>query len=148
MGKRIPTLEDYKNYDGAHCAQLWNSLGDTWHCPACGRSKFEIMRWTKRRWKAYVGKCDPYDDWMAGFHKHHDHSVPLIYPRPDGRFPTLIICDQCNSADGVAKRKLGLPEDFSFSPEEIRQFVTSEPHGKHKINFDIARKIYLALFAC
>jgi len=62
-----------------------------------------------------------------------------------GRFPETVICDQCNSADGAAKRKLRLPKDFSFAPYEIAMFVTAIPHGKHKINFDAARAIYEAI---
>lgn len=148
--KRKPTLEDYRVYDGAHCPNLWKRLGDEWQCPACGRSKFEIMRWTKRQRFVRSGdgrivKDGYFYGWMAGLHSHHDHAVPLTteYPRPVGRFTETVICDQCNSADGHAKRRLGLPENFSFSPAEIRQFITTEPHGRHKIDLELARQIYL-----
>ncbi|MCI5113700.1 MAG: hypothetical protein D3913_10405 [Candidatus Electrothrix sp. LOE1_4_5] len=52
------------------------------------------------------------------------------------------ICDQCNASDGAAKRKLKLPKNFSFSPQEIGCFVKATPHGKHKIDYEIAKAIY------
>lgn len=77
---------------------------------------------------------------MAGLHIHHDHSAPLL--SGEGRFPDTLICDQCNAADGCAKRELQLPEDFSFSPLEIGQFITVNPHKRHKIDLDKAQQIY------
>ncbi|PKV11380.1 hypothetical protein CVO74_20175 [Xanthomonas prunicola] len=53
-----------------------------------------------------------------------------------------MICDQCNSADGAAKRRHKLPANFSFSPTEIGSFVTAVPHGAHTINYETALAIY------
>ncbi len=69
--------------------------------------------------------------------RHHCHA--------DGpnRFPTTLTCGDCNSADGAAKRRLGLPEKWSFAPNEIRQFVSVKPHsGKTTIDYQIAQAIY------
>jgi hypothetical protein len=56
-----------------------------------------------------------------------------------------VLCDQCNAADGAAKRRLKLPDNFSFSPVEIAQFVTATPHGKHVIDLGLAERIYMSL---
>ena len=80
-------------------------------------------------------------DWIAVLHTHHDHSVGLL-ERRSPRFQEMVICHQCNVADGQAKRKLGLPSDFSFSPFEIAAFITATPHGRHKYDFDVARRLY------
>ena len=111
---RIPSDGDYRNYDGAHCFCLWKQLSDDWQCPGCGRTKRQIMRWTLRtpNGRRFWG-------WMAGLHTHHDHSQGFV-ETGRGRFHKIIICDQCNSADGLAKRKLRLPSNFSFSAGEIR----------------------------
>lgn len=61
------------------------------------------------------------------------------------RFSMTTICDQCNAADGAAKRKLKLPNNFSFPPREIGFFVKATPHGKHEINYEIAKAIYEAV---
>lgn len=67
--------------------------------------------------------------------KHHCHA--------GYRFPTTLICGDCNSADGTAKRKLFLPASWSFSPRKIGQFVTTTPHtGKTVINYPLAHWIY------
>ena len=115
-----------------------------WRCPACGRSRYEIMRWTTR----YLHKNDPkretveYEGWMAGLHEHHDHGAAGILGRVGERFPPTVLCDQCNAADGHAKKKLKLPDDFSFSPQEVGEFVSSTPHGRHQIDLSRAFAIY------
>jgi hypothetical protein len=136
----IPTLADFEAYDGAHAAVLWRSVGPEWVCPGCDRSKFQILRWTKRLPKSTNG----FMGWIAPLHKHHDHSVGF-FERSVRRFTETLMCDQCNSADGHAKRRLKLPENFSFSPNEIRQFVTAAPHERHRIDVQCAIAIYRAL---
>jgi len=141
---RTPTLEDYAAFDGAHCRNLYRSLPDDWRCPGCSRSKFEILRWTLR----FPKLPSRFWGWAGGYHRHHDHSLDAVrYGRvaPDGRssrFPETVICEQCNSADGMAKKKLALPADFSFSADEIRCFVTATPHGFHTIDYEGAQRIF------
>lgn len=67
--------------------------------------------------------------------KHHCHG--------NRRFPQMLMCGDCNSADGAVKRKLRLPEHWSFSPQEIGQFVRVEPFsGLTIIDYAKARAIY------
>ncbi|WP_345986463.1 hypothetical protein WCX49_04890 [Sulfurimonas sp. HSL-1656] len=140
MKLKVPTQEDFENYDGLHCHRLWAMVGDYWICPSCKRNKYQIMRWAKR----FPNSPNAFYDWVAILHKHHDHSQGYLSLN-NGRFPQTVICDQCNSADGAAKRKLSLPKDFSFSPEEIGRFVKATPHGKHEIDYEIAKAIYDAV---
>ena len=137
MNIKIPTIEDYKNYNGLHCHKLWAEVGESWICPSCNRNKFQILRWTTR----FPGKPNAFKAWVAVLHRHHDHSQGY-FSTNNSRFTETVICDQCNSADGQAKRKLGLPKNFSFSPSEIALFINATPHGKHKLNFEVARYIY------
>ena len=137
MDIKIPTYEDYSNYDGLHCHRLWEEVGVDWYCPSCKRNKFQILRWTTR----FPGKPHAFKGWVAVLNRHHDHSQGFMSVN-NVRFPQTVICDQCNSSDGAAKRKLGLQKDFSFSPQEIGCFVTATAHGKHKINFVMAKAIY------
>lgn len=144
---RVPTAAEYAAYDGAHCRNLWRSLPDSWRCPGCGRSKFELLTWTRRTPSSLAADRMPYWGWLAILHRHHDHSlnVPWIHPpgaRP--RFAETVICGQCNGADGVAKRDLGLPAGWSFTPAEIGQFITPQPHGPHRLDLDIAAAIHRA----
>lgn len=139
MKIKVPTLEEFRSHDGLHYKNLWREVGDGWFCLSCKRSKYEIMRWAKR----FPNSPNAFWDWVAPLHKHHDHSAP--YMSNQGRFPMTTICDQCNSSDGAAKRKLKLPRDFSFSPQEIGCFVKATPHGKHEIDYEMAKAIYVSL---
>lgn len=135
---RIPSQSDLDAFSGMHCADLYRqALATGWRCPSCRRSVQELVRWTEIRgshWRERFG-----DEHGMGFTismaKHHCHG--------SGRFPTTTICGDCNSADGAAKRVLRLPQHWSFSPEEIGQFVTVAPYsGKTTINYEAAQKIF------
>lgn len=133
--RRMPTQDEIQAFTGAHCKLLYASIGPDWRCPGCHRTKYQAMRWTM----LFRNSPNRYEGWACGLHKHHDHG-----PRP-GRFPETLICEQCNSADGAAKRGLKLPRDFSFSPQEINRFVIATPHGWHLINYIAAAHLYAAL---
>lgn len=130
---RIPTDREYRDYDGGHCKVLWSQTPESWCCPGCGRNKRDILRWTLR-----TPNGRRFRGWIAPLCKHHDHSGY-------NRFSEVIVCGDCNSADAAVKRKLKLPSDWSFSAGEIRQFVKSIPHGKHTIDYQKAKDIYLSL---
>uniref|UniRef100_UPI000F017E38 hypothetical protein n=1 Tax=Pseudomonas viridiflava TaxID=33069 RepID=UPI000F017E38 len=51
-------------------------------------------------------------------------------------------CEQCNSADSSAKKKLRLPENFTFTPIEIKSFIYPTAHGWHIINYAVAQDVY------
>lgn len=139
MRTKVPTSEDYYNHSGLHYHRLWESIDDVWVCPGCGRSKFQIMKWTRR----FPKSANSFMDWVAALHKHHDHSVGF-FESGQPRFLETLICGQCNSADGSAKRKLKLPSNFSFSPQEMSLFIQATPHQKHEINYDLALAIFNA----
>jgi hypothetical protein len=140
---KIPTDAEFRSFDGAQCSRLWRRCGSDWRCPACGRSKFEIIRWTRRAARpperpiAFFG-------WWAGLYVHHDHSADIggFYRPLSARFEETVICDQCNAADGLVKRILKLPSSFSFSAAEIKQFVTPTPHASHQIDVDRAYRLF------
>ena len=135
---KVPTKDEFLAYDGAHCFRLWEKVGAFWRCPSCRRNKFQILRWAARRHQKTNAK---FFGWMAGLHRHHDHSAELS-GSGSTRFSSVVICDQCNGADGAAKKKLGLPPDFSFSPEEIGGFVIARAHEKHELIYGAAKEIY------
>lgn len=71
-----------------------------------------------------------------------------LHPRRNARFPETVICDQCNVADGYAKKRLALPSVFSFSPAEISLFVKAEPHRPHRVDLEKAREAARMLDPC
>ncbi len=138
---KIPTIEDFEKYRGGHTFKKWRALPSDWRCPVCGRSPFELLTWTKSK-TGYGAPMGEYQ-WLAPLHEHHDHRTDGYAIAP--RFLSTLICSDCNHAEGRAKRRLHLPKWFSFSPMELRHFVTGSPHNGVKIDLDRAREIYEAL---
>jgi hypothetical protein len=139
---RIPTDAEFSAYLGEHCFALWRKVGPAWICPGCGRNKRQITRWTKRAPRPRARTIDPVMGWMAGLCTHHCHSSPVW--KWQGRFEPVVICDHCNSADAQAKLALKLPDNFSFSADEIRQFIVAAPHASHQLRLDVALRLFKA----
>jgi len=116
---KIPTREDFESYRGGHTFKKWRTLPAAWHCPACGRTPFELLTWTRSK-TGYGVPVGEYQ-WLAPLHEHHDHRIDGYAIAP--RFVATLICSDCNHAEGRAKRHLHLPKWFSFSPGELRSFV-------------------------
>lgn len=138
----------------------WAMEGPAWRCPACQRYKPDIARVTG----AGVLLCQ--------LDRHHDHLgdyakrvVRARNPLPEGdaargahqaidatkgiveRFYPTVVCNDCNTAEGRAKRELAgvVHPDFSFSPEEIRQFVVVRRNQPHDLNVARAREVWEAV---
>lgn len=136
---RIPTATDIAAFAGMHCGAKYRHAVQTgWRCPCCDRSAHELIRWSfinGQWWREKFG--DEHGmGWTISIVRHHCHGA--------GRFDATIICGDCNSADGAAKRKLKLPPTWSFTPAEIAQFVTCTPHsGRTLIDHDMAHRLYM-----
>jgi hypothetical protein len=135
---KVPTVEDFESYRGGHTFKKWQAQPKDWRCPGCERSRFELLTWT-RSITGYGAPRGQYQ-WLAPLHEHHDHRVDGYVLPP--RFPSTVICSDCNHADGRAKRQLGLPSWFSFSPAELRQFLTGHPHNGVVIDLKKALEIH------
>lgn len=136
------------NAKGLDLNSWWVKTPADWECPACQRSKTEIMRPNKH-------------GYLTGhIHEHHDHMSELVGREFDrisssrecvvadfdastfvqrtayaaSAFDSTLICSDCNTADVKAKRIVSSPLDFSFSPRELAQFIEPRPHSDHKIN--------------
>lgn len=135
---RIPTDAEISAFTGMHCARLYaQALSQGWHCPSCVRHIQQLIRWTEIRgpsWRARLGDLHGMG-FTITLTQHHCHGK--------GRFAQTLICGDCNSADGAVKRKLRLPASWSFSPQEIGQFVTVTPHsGRTTIDYTKAQNIF------
>lgn len=126
--------------------------GDRWHCPVCFRSKSEIAR------------LDKNGNLLCAIHLHHDHFGDFAankLPRGRGsnvlefeagrvvrdsfyRFQPILICNDCNVAEGAAKKAARTVECFSFTPFEISGFIIVTPNAPHRIDSDAALRFYAA----
>jgi hypothetical protein len=143
---KLPTAEDIRAFNGMHCSKSYSKLIKAgWRCPSCNRTPQELIRWSEIRGPS-MRKL--YGDehgmgWTISIAKHHCHSRDFYTLRKSERFPPTYICGDCNFADGAVKRKFKLNESWSFSPQEISQFVTVTPHsGRTIIDYEVAKTIF------
>lgn len=128
----------------------WAGVAADWRCPVCRRRKPEIARLTS----AGVVLCQ--------LDRHHDHLAdegvrilwrgqqkPTERARIDAlhsavqacmalaeRFHTVLVCNDCNAADGAAKLALAgeIDPNFSFAPSEIVRFINVAPNMTHVVD--------------
>lgn len=136
----------------------WAASWTGWTCPCCKRDKRQIARMNK------IGVL------LCRLEIHHDHlaeAIKRIYSefefdgmgddtriqlrRAQGsltqlieRFERVVLCIDCNLAEGRAKLLLkGIVDtDFSFSPTEIAEFIQPSPNRVHEINKKQAHAIW------
>jgi rubredoxin len=134
----------------------WVITSPDWTCSVCRRPKREIARLNQR------------GAMMGELHAHHDHMREYVARRfaevsaergeivADAwatefikraapfacAFDEIIVCADCNAADGRAKRLVRAHPDFSFAPAEIAQFVIAAPNREHAIDASRARALW------
>lgn len=62
------------------------------------------------------------------------------------RFDPAMVCEDCNTGDTEAKRIVGAPAWFSFSPEEIGWFCDIAPNHPHRVVPERVRRVYEEVF--
>lgn len=154
-GTAMSLIESF-DAKGVDANKWWVMTPVDWVCPSCKRTKPNIVRKNKH---GYL---------IALLHEHHDHMRDLVKKRFEelsssrdivvadklsekfalrtsyaiSAYDNTIICSDCNEADKNAKRIVGTHRDFSYSPNEIGQFIISRSNKEHEINSDIATKIW------
>ncbi len=144
---RIDTFE--MNYS-------WACSPQEWACPCCRRSKFQISR------PGAKGQI------LAKLVIHHDHMGEALRTaflkefresgtntaQIDGSrlvdrigkafaaYEEVLLCEDCNNADSKAKNLIGTPSYFSFSVNQIREFIQSGDHRPHEIDGAKARRAW------
>jgi rubredoxin len=137
---------------GVDMTRWWSFTPQRWQCPACGRSKKDIVRLNN------IGHL------MCRLVEHHDHMRDLLLKRfreissASGEvvadetaesfakrsaamvssYDNTIVCDDCNVADANAKKIANTHADFSFSPQEISKFIKVTPNATHRIDAELA----------
>lgn len=126
----------------------WIFSSQLWVCPCCDRSKFQISRVGNRR--KILAKLVIHHDHMsdalkAAFHKAFEEAGTQeaqaegqqLVERIGHAFaasPEIMICEDCNNADTVAKKLFGEPPFFSFTIGQIRKFIQTADHSPHGID--------------
>lgn len=106
------------------CARMWAELADSWECPVCQRSKYEVVSYKK-------GK--------VSFHTH----LPTLY-NPTWKSQGHI-CMGCFNVVVAMKRELetgrGIKVEFTFdciTPDELRAIIQARPHSPPLVDSEMA----------
>jgi hypothetical protein len=134
----------------------WVITSPDWTCSVCRRPKREIAR--LNRHGALMGELHAHHDHMREYvsRRFHEISAERGEIVADVRatefikravpfacaFDEIIICADCNAADGRAKHLVGAHPDFSFAPAEIARFVIAAPNREHAIDASRARVLW------
>ncbi|WP_057395453.1 hypothetical protein, partial [Ralstonia solanacearum] len=156
MSPLTRTLVERFEATGVDMTLAWACTSTTWSCPACGRTKPDIVRLNSN------------GHLMCRLVEHHDHMKDLVQEEFERQckaqqvvvadesakrfaarasqmvsaYDNAIICDDCNAADPAAKGAAGTHRDFSYSPQEISRFVRPRPNLPHEIDVDEAMRIW------
>ena len=135
----------------------WVETPTHWICPGCGRGKLDVARLNTK------------GEIMCHLVEHHDHMKDVLKRRFQeisinrekviasaeaekfakrssmmiSAFENTIVCVDCNNADAVAKKAVSAHSDFSFSSQELRQFINSTSNQPHQIIEKTAEKIWI-----
>jgi hypothetical protein len=138
----------------------WLITPADWICPACKRSKLHLAKINKQG--VLQGNIHNHHDHIDGFLKlererlnkekltttpsnkesYFYSKIKLFF----NRFDETLICQDCNNADSAAKSNLERTcPHFSFSPAEIRLFITPRPNKEHQIDYKKSSALYETL---
>lgn len=115
----------------------WIGSPQSWVCPCCSRSKFQVSRVGKKQ--QILAKLVIHHDHMgealkAAFHAAFEGAGTdvqqiegqRLVERMGGAFAAyeeVLVCEDCNNADTAAKKLSAAPPYFSFSIGQIRRFI-------------------------
>jgi len=149
-------LKTQFNAKGFHFNRWWLLTPPDWSCSVCKREKIGIARTDK-------------NGFLSGhLHEHHDHMTDIVenlfaevssnrkqvIATEQGKkfirkiansisaYDATVICSDCNAADATAKKLIGTPKDFSFSPSEIESFISAYPNTAHQVDKTSASKAW------
>lgn len=131
----------------------WVGTPQTWECPCCARSKFQISRIGKKG--QVLAKLVVHHDHMgeamkAAFHSAFEaagtnveqvNGLKLVehMGRAFAAYEEVLVCEDCNNADAEAKKIADSPPYFSFSLGQIRRFIIAGEQRPHQIDGAQAR---------
>ncbi|UTM01039.1 hypothetical protein MID00_16300 [Alcaligenes sp. NLF5-7] len=154
-------IKSHHRLSGFEMNSHWIGTAQSWQCPCCHRSKFDISR------PGNKGQI------LAKLVEHHDHmsealkaafSQAFIHTETNHQTNTglalvermaaafaaydpVLICEDCNNADARAKALLSQHDPLnlkhqSFSIGQLQQFIESSPHASHQINEEALKSLW------
>jgi rubredoxin len=115
-------------------AERWNSVPEDWRCPACDRTKHEIIRPTKQF------------QWM--FVLDEARFVDIDGPYGDAK---IVICDACRQTIKDFNQEVRHTAEIGAQPlpylalSDLRRIVRPQPHGLNNIDGDAVEDVLRSL---
>jgi len=126
--------------------QQWIDAPCSWRCPICERQKPDLIRYSKagQTYARLVEHHCHIGDLSRDIMKQYKISFSLgdKFKGLLERFPPILVCEDCNSADTKGKKECGAHRDFSFSPSEIKLFIKINDNQNHVVDGEKAKEIY------
>lgn len=158
-GVDSPTSREMRAHHSASDFEMnsnWMKSSQSWTCPCCSRSKFQISRLGKKR--QIVAKLVVHHDHMGEAMQEAFHEAFVSSGMKEAQvagnrlvehigvafaaYEETLICEDCNNADTEAKKQIKSPKYFSFSVRQIKQFIRSQSHSAHTVDALKANEIW------
>jgi rubredoxin len=149
-------LQDSHETQGFNLTSWWAAVPPSWRCPCCDRDKSQLAR------RDSSGRL------LGRLTSHHDHFMDLLdnivaerakvigvimldeagkrfirrFREAMVRFDDVIVCEDCNNADGRAKKFVDAPAYLTFSPREIADFIIVKPNSIHDLDHNRVMAMY------
>jgi rubredoxin len=134
-----PSADVFAKLDASmkETSKTWAEAGEAWCCTACGRSKFEIAR--KSRKNEWVAKVQTITDYDLN-DDVHDESGPLLEVTG---FAHVGICQDCRIIVTQTKQALNASNPNCLTIADLQKLTQpAQPHRMH--DYDTAEAIRMA----
>lgn len=141
---RIPTAEEFRRMDEANSqtSPPWRNVPADWQCPACNRSKFEIMRISnKGNWLAAIMMLNEYraeTNSLSLARRDRGDDLPVVL----SDYRQIGVCHDCRQivTDAMSARP-GVDQESIRISDLAALTLEAVPHVRH----DIGRETILKL---
>ncbi len=134
-----PSEQEVHDYDGGGSPRLWSRVEASWRCPACLRSKQEILRPSQNRRRKWSGKLHEHNEYTfyqveVGF---AGEEPPEFYV---DRHESILICSDCLSVSSELKQRNPKfsNQDFILQTDDIRSCIRATPNCRHVVDWNVA----------
>lgn len=140
-----PTADEVATYDGGGALELWQAAGADWSCPACERTKAQILRRSRNKNRRWAGKLFRHNEFvMEGSVGDEVSFEPII-----DRHRIELVCMDCATIlPNLKQRKPRYSvDDALFQLSDMIAVLKARPNEPHEIDWERAANRTEANFA-
>lgn len=132
-----PTLQEVADYDGGGAPELWRAAGDDWRCPACERSKAQILRLSRNRNRRWAGKLFRHTEFILAESWDEEETSTDAFIH---HHRILLVCMDCATIlPGLKQRKPRYSDaEALLQIGDMVTVLTAAPNKPHEIDWERA----------